>query len=91
MPGHELEGLERAGARDPDRGMRLLDRAGPGVDVAELVVLADELERPGLGPRLDDQVVRLGEALAGLGRVDRERVVLGPAADDHAGDEAAAR
>ena len=50
-------------------------------------MLADELERAGLGPRPDDEVVGLREALAGVGRVDRERVVLGPAADDEAGDE----
>src|SRR6476646_5187949 len=70
--------------------MRLLHRARPGVDVADAEVLADELEGPGFRPRLDDEVVRLLEALAGIGRIDRERVVLGTASDDHAGDQAPA-
>jgi len=43
-------------------GMWLLDWSGPGVHVAELVVLADVLERARFGPCPDDQIVRLGES-----------------------------
>ncbi len=86
--GHELQRLERPDAGDPDLGMGLLDRAGPRVHVAELVVLAGELERARLGPYLEDEVMRFGEPLAGMGRVQRERVVLGSPTHDHPGDEA---
>ena len=86
----ELHRLERAGTGDPDLGVRLLDGAGPRVHVADPEVLAHPLERAGRRPGLDDEVVRLLEPLAGVRRVDRERVVLRAAADDHAGDQASA-
>ncbi len=85
--GHELQGLERSDTGDPDLGMGLLDRPGPRIHVAELVVLADELERTRLGPCPEDQVVGLGEALACVRGVQRERVVLGAPTDDHPRDE----
>ena len=50
--GHEADRLQAAGARDPDGRVRLLQRPRPDVDVAEVVVLALEVERAGLGPRL---------------------------------------
>src|SRR5713226_8445828 len=51
-------------ARDPDPRVRLLQRHRPRVHHAMLVVRALPPERPGLRPRLDDQLVRLLEALA---------------------------
>ena len=87
MAGDELHGLERTGPGDPDLGVGLLHGPRPRVHVANAEVLADELEGPRLGPRLEYEIVGLLEALTGVGRVDGERVVLRPAADDHAGDE----
>ena len=89
VAGDELHRLQGAGARDPHLRMRLLDRTGPGVHEPQLVVPADELDRPGLRPGLDDDVVGLVEPFAGVGRVDREAVVLRPATDDEPGDEPA--
>ena len=73
--------------------MRLLERLRPHVDVAELEVLALPGERSRCCPGLDDQLVRLAEARAGVRRVDvvRKELVAGahhlardhpPAADD---------
>ena len=90
VAGDELHRLDRPGAGDPDLGVGLLHRPGPRVHVPDPVVLAHPLERAGRRPGLHDEVVRLLEALAGVRRVDRERVVLGAAADDHPGDEAPA-
>src|SRR5262249_22559551 len=51
-------------ARDPDARIGLLQWHGPRVDHTMLVVRAFKAERAGLRPRLDDQLVRLLEALA---------------------------
>src|SRR5207302_659305 len=45
MLGGEGDGLQATGSGKPDRGMRLLERARPGIDVAILVMLAHERER----------------------------------------------
>ena len=50
-------------------------------------MLAVPLERAGLRPGLDDQVVRLVEAVARLRRVEREGVVLRADAAHEAGDD----
>ena len=71
--------------------MRRLIGPRPRVHVVEVVVLADILERAGLGPGADDQVVRLGVALLRLRRIDPHRVIFGADAAHEAGDEAAAR
>src|SRR5262249_56023903 len=66
----EFRGRGNAGPRDPDRRMRLLDRARPEIHHAELIMLAvpgkDFLRRP----CLCDQRQRLAEALALLERND---------------------
>ena len=90
-PGDEVHRLVAPSARDPDRRMRLLHRSRPRVHVAELVVLPHVDEGPRLGPAAQDQVERLAEALAGLGRVEAVRVVLGSAPDHHAGDQSTPR
>ena len=64
----EVPRLDRAAARDVHRRVRLLDRLGPAVDVAQLVVLAVERERLVLGPRPHDQLVGLGVLVAGQRR-----------------------
>jgi hypothetical protein len=70
--------------------MRLLVRARPQVHVLQVVVLAVKGERPGLGPRADDEVVRLVEAVVRESRVDAEGVVLGADAAHEAADQAPA-
>jgi hypothetical protein len=89
--GDEVDGLGAARAGDPDGRVRLLDRPGPGVDVAEEVVLAVPGERAGPGPRREDEVERLAELLAGGRRVEVVGEILRPAADHHARDEPAVR
>ena len=74
-------------ARNPDARVGLLERRRPGVDHAVLIVGALPAERPRLGPGLDDQVVRLFEALAVEGRVDAGGELLLAAAADEAGDQ----
>ena len=61
----EVPRLDRAAAGDVDRRVRLLDRLGPAVHVAQLGVLAVEGEHVRVGPRLHDQVVGLVVLLAG--------------------------
>ena len=56
-------------AGDPDAWMGLLQGQHPGVDDPELIVIPLPAEWPGLGPRLDDQVVRLHKPLTVVGRV----------------------
>ncbi len=91
--GAEVPGLDRAAAGDVDRRVRLLDRLGPAVHVAELVVLAVEGEGLVLRPGPHDEVVGLevlvaGErrdlAVAEVGvhrRADREAGHQAPAGD----------
>ena len=90
--GAPAPGLDRAAARYPDRRTRLLHRARPDVDVALLVEAAVEGEGVGLGPRLDDEIVRFEVALAQHRRV----LAVGVAgvhrrADREAGDQPPAR
>src|SRR5439155_18010841 len=61
--------LERTLPRQPDRRVWLLKRPWPGVHVGNVEILPLPIERSGLGPRLDDEVVRLPEALARRRRV----------------------
>ena len=68
-------GRGNAGARNPDRRMRLLDRPRPQVDHAELIMLAVPGENLPRRPRLDDQRQRLAEALALLDRHDAVEIV----------------
>src|SRR4029453_8071726 len=56
-------------AGDPDSRVGLLERYRPRVDHAMLIVGSLPAEGAGLGPRLDDQVVRFLEALAVENRV----------------------
>ena len=72
-------------------GCGRLVRPRPGIHVFELVVLADIGERPGLGPRPHDQVVRLGVALLRIGRVDAHGVIFGADAAHEARDQPPAR
>ena len=84
--------LDRAGAGDPDRGMRLLDRPRPDVDVALLVEAAVEGERLFLGPGAQHEVVGLVVAVAQLARVGAVGISrVHRRADREAGDEPAAR
>src|SRR5689334_10658264 len=57
-------------ARNPDTRMRLLHRHRPWIDDTMLIMSAFPAERPGSGPRLDDQVVCFFEALTIEGGVD---------------------
>src|SRR5262249_24388546 len=75
-------------AGNPYPGMGLLQRHRPRVHDAMLVVRAFPPERAGLGPGLDDQVVRFLEALAVESRVDAGRELLLAAAADEPGHEA---
>ena len=60
----------KAGAGNPHRRMRLLDRPRPQVDHAELIMLAVPGENLARRPRLEHQRQRLAEALALLDRHD---------------------
>ena len=66
------DALGGAGARyrHPDRRMRLLPGARPDIHLAVVVVPALPVERPVMGRhRLDDEVMRLPEALLEFGRI----------------------
>ena len=65
-----LGGGGKAGARNPHRRMRLLDRPRPEIDHAELIMLAVPGENLARRPRLEHQRQRLAEALALLDRHD---------------------
>ena len=78
-------------AGNPHARVRLLQRHRPRVHHAVLVVRALPAERPGLRPRLHDQVVGLLEALAVVGRVHAGGQLLLPAAAHEARDQPAAR
>ena len=83
------DGLAADHARHPDPRIGLLQRHRPGIDHPVLVMLALEAERPGLGPGLDHQLMRLLEALAVVGRVHAGGELLLTAATDEAGDQPA--
>ena len=83
------DGFFRQHAGDPDPRIWFLQRNGPGIDDAVLVVGAFPAERAGFGPDFLDQVVRLDEALAVEGGVDAGGQLLLPAAAHEAGDQAA--
>ena len=87
--GRPHDGLAADDAGHPDARIGLLQRHRPGVHHAVLVVPALEAEGAGLGPGADDQVVRLLEALAVVGRVDAGGELLLAAAAHEAGDQAA--
>src|SRR5436309_7646576 len=78
-------------AWDPHARVRRLQRHRPRVHHAVLVVRAFPAERPGLGPRLHDQRVRLLEALAVVRGIDAGGELLLAAAAHEAGHEAPAR
>src|SRR5258708_36662612 len=82
MLGSEIDCLHAGGARQPDRGMRLLNWARPDINVAIIVVLAlkgkGARSRPGLG----NQVMRLVHALATGGRIDTIAKIF-PTSDAH--------
>ena len=85
--------FDRLGAalrRDPDRRMRLLQRPRPEVDVVELVMPAVVAERPDLGPRAQNELVRLVITPVRMGGVDAAGEILGADAAHKAGDDAAA-
>ena len=72
--------------------MRLLERARPEVDVANLVVFAVPGEDVGVLPGAQDQVVVLLVLVAQRGRIGAEaEVVVHRGADRESGDEASAR
>src|ERR1051325_5843287 len=87
--GHALMATPCASPRRPR--VRLLQRRRPRIDHAVVVVVALVAEGPGLGPRLDDDVVRFLEALAVVRRVHAGGELLLAAAAHEAGDEAALR
>src|SRR5437588_6996401 len=78
----DLADILRAPAGDPYRRMRLLVDARPDVDVAVLEVLALPVEwAVDRGHRLDDQIVRLPEAVhLADSRAHRQRHLVGHAA-----------
>jgi hypothetical protein len=78
-------------ARDPHPRVRLLQRDRPRVHHPVLVVRAFPPERSRLRPRLDDEVVRLLEALPVVGGIDAGGELFLPAAAHEAGDQPAAR
>ena len=84
-----LVSFARALGRDPDRWMGSLVGARPEIDVLVAVMLAVECEGAGLGPRPDDQIVRLVKPLVAEGRVGHRCVVFGAEPADETGDEAA--
>ena len=86
-----LDGLDAAHRRAPDRRMRLLERPRPHVHVFEMVVLALEGERAGLGPGPHHQVVRLLVALERIDRIGAEREIFRADAAHEAGDQRARR
>src|SRR5262249_54051075 len=86
-----FDGLARAHRRNPDRRMRALIGPRPQIDVAVAEVIALELEWAGRSPGLDEQIVRLMEALMRECRIDAGRVIFGADAADEAGDQAALR
>ncbi len=89
--GGEVPRREAAEPRHPHRRVGLLDRPGPEVHHAELLVLAVPGEHLRFGPRLDDQVVGLVVALPLLdGRDPVDHVGVHRAAERHAGDQPAA-
>src|SRR5688572_7486415 len=75
---------------DPHARMRLLQRQRPRVHDAVLIVRALPAERSVLGPRLDDQLVRLLEALAVVSGIHPGGELLLAAAAHEAGHEASA-
>ena len=70
MPGGPDHALRASGAGEPDVRVRLLHRNNPRVDHPVLVVLAFVAERAGLGPTLDDQVMRFLKPLPVFRRCD---------------------
>ena len=70
MLGGEIPGAEAAGAGNPYRRMRLLNRPRPQIDHRQLEVAAVPREDLARLPRLHDQVVRLVIAFAMLDRRD---------------------
>ena len=85
-----LDGLLRAGERNPDRRMRLLIRPRPDRDVLELPELAVVRELR-LLPRLHDDLDRLLEARARFRHRHVVDVVFARHAAGEAGQDAAAR
>src|SRR5262249_39911098 len=82
------DGLFADNAGDPHPRIGLLQRQRPRVHHAVLIVRALEAERAGQGPCLDDQIMRLLEALAVEGGVHAGRQLLLPPAAHKAGDQA---
>src|SRR5688572_7451387 len=70
------DGLLAEDPGNPDARMRLLERQRPRVHDAVLEVRALPPERPVLGPRLHDELVRLLEPLAVVGWIDAGRQLL---------------
>src|SRR5437667_3980043 len=91
LPGGPDDRLLAEHAGNPVAWVRRLQRHRPWVHHAVLVVRALPAERPGLGPRLDDQRMGLLEALAVVGGIDAGGELLLAAAAHEAGDEAPAR
>src|SRR3984893_892352 len=83
---HELHGRGTAGARDPDRRMRLLHRPRPEIDHGQLVMLAVPGEYLLGTPSLEDELECFPIALALL---DRPHRVGDGAISQHAGGEEA--
>src|SRR6266566_9558968 len=73
LANHVLRGRGDAGARNPDRRVRLLDRPRPKVHHTELIVPAVPGENVLCGPGLDYQGQRFAETLALLDGNDAVR------------------
>ena len=81
----------RALRRNPYRRVRRLVGPRPQIDVVQAEMIAVEGERAGLGPRPDDQIVRLVEALVREIGVGAGGVVFRADAAHEAGDDPAFR
>ena len=88
---HPIPGFQAAGAGNPDRRVRLLHRARPNADVAQLVVLAVENGRLALRPGLHHHIVGFGVPVAqGDGNLSVGKGGVHRRADGEPGHQAAA-
>ena len=71
--------------------MRRLVRARPEIYIAQIEMLAIERKRPGLRPRLDDEIMRFVEAFVREVGIDAGRVIFGTDAAHEAANDPAAR
>jgi len=90
IAGREHRGFRAHQTGNPGLRKRLLDRLGPGIDVAIFVMLALVPPGPIPGPGLENEVVGFVEALTVVGRIDIVGDLLAAGATHPAGHQAAA-